>query len=245
MGETTVPHIERLSMKIIFTDVHNPSGVLSKPKPASEYIPDWYKNAQGYLGKDNKKIPTLDGAPHSTVKRCMPLWDMMTAGYIIETPYDIYVRQTDEGPFWQWGDMQAIAFQTMEQTQNHPSFRDINYAVRLLHPWSIKTPKGWSALIMQPTHREPSPISILPGIVDTDDYSIPFNMFIKLNDPNFEGMIEAGTPFAQVIPFKRESWESELGTEKEQNKYLSDMRKFGTVFFDRYKKFWWNRKEYK
>lgn len=231
--------------KIIFTDVDNPDGVLPKPKPASEYIPDWYKQAKSYMDESGKKVPPIDGSPFSTIKRCMPLWDMMTAGYIIETPYDIYVRQTPEGPYWQWGSNQSIAFQAMEQTQNHPNFRDINYAVRIMHPWSIKTPKGWSVLIMQPTHREETPITILPGIVDTDDFSIPFNMFIKLTDPNFEGMIEAGTPFAQIIPFKRESWISELGGDKERQKYNSDFRKFSTVFFDRYKKFWWNRKEYK
>ena len=231
--------------KIIFTDITNPEGVLAKPKPASEYIPQWYKDAKGYTDPEGKKAPRVDNEPYATIKRCMPLWDMMTAGYIIETPYDIYVRQTPTGPYWQWGANEAIAFQSMEQTQNHPNFRDINYAVRIVHPWSIKTPKGWSILIMQPTHREPTPISILPGIVDTDDYSIPFNMFIKLVDPNFEGMIEAGTPFAQIIPFKREAWVSKLGSEKEKTKFATDMRKFQTVFFDRYKKFWWQRKEYK
>jgi hypothetical protein len=30
-------------MKITFTDINNPKGVLRKPKPASEYIPVWYK----------------------------------------------------------------------------------------------------------------------------------------------------------------------------------------------------------
>lgn len=231
--------------KIIFTDVDNPKGILPKPKPAKEYVPQWYKDAASYTDPSGKKAPTMDGKPYATIKRCMPLYDMMTAGYIIETPYDIYVRQTPTGPYFQWGEMQAIAFQTMEQTQNHPNFRDIDYAVRIVHPWSIKTPKGWSILIMQPTHQEPTPISILPGIVDTDDFSIPFNMFIKLVDPTFEGMIEAGTPFAQIIPFKRESWTSELGGEEELKKFEADKRKFATVFFDRYKKFWWNRKEYR
>lgn len=231
--------------KIIFTDLDNPEGVLPKPRPAKEYIPQWYKDAISYTDPSGKKAPTMDGKPYATIKRCMPLYDMMTAGYIMETPYDIYVRQTPTGPYFQWGEMQAIAFQSMEQTQNHPNFRDINYAVRIIHPWSIKTPKGWSILIMQPTHQEPTPISILPGIVDTDDYSLPFNMFIKLVDPDFEGMIEAGTPFAQIIPFKRESWVSGLGGEEERKKAESDKRKFGTVFFDRYKKFWWQRKEYK
>jgi hypothetical protein len=232
-------------MEIIFTDVDNPEGVLAKPKPASEYIPEWYKNAKGYTDPSGKKAPTLDGTPYATVKRCMPLWDLMTAGYIIETPYDIYVRQTPDGPYFQWGEMEAIAFQAMEQFQNHPYSRDINYATRIVHPWSIKTPKGWSVLVCEPQHQEPGPLICANGIVDTDEFSLPFNMFFKLRDPKFEGMIPAGTPFIQVIPFKRENWTSKLGGEKEKTKHKSDMRKFTTVFFDRYKKFWWNKKEYK
>jgi hypothetical protein len=232
-------------MEIIFTDIDNPEGVLEKPKPASEYIPEWYKKAKAYTSPDGKKAPTLDGTPYATIKRCMPLWDMMTAGYIIETPYDIYVRQTPEGPFFQWGTLPSIAFQSMEQTQNHPYFREINYAVRIIHPWSIKTPKGWSIMVMEPQHHEPGPIVVSSGIVDTDKFLLPFNIFLKLRDSSFEGMIPAGTPLVQIIPFKRENWKSKLGSEKEKNQINRDKVKFSTVFFDRYKKFWWSKKEYK
>jgi len=232
-------------MEIIFTDVNNLEGVLEKPKPATEYIPKWYKEAKSYTDPSGKKAPNLDGKPHATIKRCMPVWDLMTAGYIIETPYDIYVRQTPEGPYFQWSGNDAIAFQIVEQFQNHPYSRDINYAVRIIHPWSIKTPKGWSVLICEPQHHEPTAIITANGIVDTDTYSLPFNMFLKLRDPNFEGMIHAGTPFVQVIPFKRENWISKLGGEKERQKHNVDANKFITVFFDRYKKFWWSKKEYK
>jgi len=232
-------------MKIIFTDTHNPDGVLEKPKPATEYIPQWYKDAKSYTDPSGKKAPTLDNTPYATIKRCMPLYDMMTAGYIMETPYDIYVRQTPEGPYFQWGANDAIAFQSMEQFQNHPYSREINYAVRIVIPWSIKTPKGWSIMVMEPQHHEPGIIQCASGIVDTDTFSLPFNIFLKLRDPNFEGMIPAGTPFLQIIPFKRESWEVELGSVKEKSKIEVDKIKFNTVFFDRYKKFWWSKKEYK
>lgn len=232
--------------KIIFTDViHGVDGVLDKPKPAVEYVPQWYKDAVAYTDPSGMKAPSLDGTPYATIKRCMPVWDMMTAGYILETPFDIYVRQTEMGPYFQWGEMKAIAFQTMEQFQNHPYSRDINYAVRIQIPWSIKTPSGWSLLILEPQHHEPGPITCASGIVDTDDFSIPFNMFLKLRDPNFEGMIPAGTPFLQVIPFKRENWQSELGGDKERNKFSVDTHIFQRVFFDRYKRFWWKRKVYK
>jgi len=99
-------------------------------------------------------------------------------------------------------------------------------------------------MVMEPQHHEPSPIVCASGIVDTDDFSIPFNMFLKLRDPNFEGMIPAGTPFLQVIPFKRDSWSSSLGGDAERKKYNADMRKFNRVLFDRYKKFFWNKKTY-
>ena len=232
-------------MEIIFTDIHNPEGVLEKPKPATEYIPQWYKDAKAYTSPDGKKAPTLDGSPMATIKRCMPLWDMMTAGYIMETPYDIYIRQTDNGPYFQWNRDDAIAFQSMEQFQNHPYSRDINYAVRINIPWSIKTPKGWSIMVMEPQHHEPGPITCASGIVDTDDFSMPFNMFLKLRNSKFEGMIPAGTPFLQIIPFKRESWTLSLGGKKEKIKHAVDVAKFNRVFFDRYKKFWWKQKKYK
>jgi len=232
-------------MKIVFTDIHNPDGVLEKPKPATEYIPDWYKSAKAYLDISGKKAPSLDHQPSASIKNCMPVWDMMTAGYIMATPYDIYVRQTPDGPFFQWGDNDAIAFQSMAQFQNHPYSRDINYAVRIVIPWSIKTPKGWSIMVIEPQHHEPSPLTALSGIVDTDEFSIPFNMFLKLRDSKFEGMIPAGTPFLQIIPFKREAWTSDLGGQNERNKYMADWAKFATVFFNRYKKFWWQKKEYK
>jgi hypothetical protein len=232
-------------MKIIFTDTHNPKGVLQKPRPATEYIPKWYKEAKSYINSENKKKPRIEGGPASTIKRCMPVWDMMTAGYIMETPYDIYVHRLEGQPFFQWGSNDAIAFQSVEQFANHPYSKGIDYAVRINIPWSIKTPKGWSIMVMEPQHHEPGPITCTSGIVDTDDFSIPFNMFLKLRDPDFEGMIPAGTPFLQIIPFKREAWKSELGGTKEIKKHNTDISKFNTVFFDRYKKFWWVRKEYK
>jgi hypothetical protein len=232
-------------MKIIFTDIHNPSGVLPKPRPASEYIPEWYKKAKSYNNPENKKTIPLDGTPYVTVKKCMPLFDMMTAGYIMETPYDIFVNRVEGKPFFQWNRNDAVMFQDMNQFQDHPYSRGIDYAARINIPWSIKTPKGWSIMILEPQHHEPGPIACASGIVDTDDFSLPFNMFLKLRDPNFEGLIPAGTPFLQIIPFKREAWQSELGGEKEKIKFNFDTSKFGTILFDRYKKFWWHRKEYK
>ena len=93
-------------------------------------------------------------------------------------------------------------------------------------------------------HRE-SVFTILDGIVDTDQYKAPVNFPFVLNDVKWEGIIPAGTPMAQVIPFKRESWEHKIGSDKERQEQEKITRKLKTLFFNSYKRQFWSRKEYK
>jgi hypothetical protein len=112
------------------------------------------------------------------------------------------------------------------------------------NPWAIRTPKGYSTLFVQPFHRE-SLFTILPGIVDTDLYLPTVNFPFVINDPDFEGLIPEKTPIAQVIPIKRDSWKMSIGDEKDIEDLLLVRRKLQTKLFDRYKKFFWSKKEYK
>jgi hypothetical protein len=48
--------------------------------------------------------------------------------------------------------------------------------------------------------------------VDTDEYVNETNIPALLLDDDFEGIIEAGTPLVQVIPFKRDSLVNESET---------------------------------
>ena len=79
-----------------------------------------------------------------------------------------------------------------------------------INPWGIKTPKGYSIFIKNLPHRE-SIFTILEGVVDTDEYHVPVNFPFVINDVNFEGLIPAGTPIAQILPFKRENWKMTSG----------------------------------
>jgi hypothetical protein len=76
----------------------------------------------------------------------------------------------------------------------------------------------------------------MPGIVDTDTYNAAVNFPFVLNEPNkFEGLIPAGTPIAQVIPFKREFWEMSIGVEADLVKNNKIGTKLRSKFFDSYK----------
>ena len=214
---------------------------LEKPQPASAFIPDWYKNVESYIG--GKKTTDGKGMSMATIKRCMPVFDAITAGYIITSPADVMVTIKDGHQNFEWANFGLISFHPIEQAPEHPARKPYQYP-KWNNPWGIKTPKGYSTMFIQPMHRE-SVFTILPGIVDTDIYTAQVNFPFVVNDPNFEGLIPKGTPIAQVIPFKRDAWKMEFGGQEELTEQINITTKLNTKFFDRYKTMFWSRKEYK
>jgi hypothetical protein len=232
------------------------------PKPSSRLIPDWYKDMNSY--RDNLKIPQINSEWFSTIKRCMPVFDVMTSGYIITTYTDVWVKQVAVIPeeiefhkdldissfpkdvIYEWASLNPISFQSIEQAPTHPLRGGHNTAYpKWINPWSIKTPPGYSTLFIPPAHRE-SIFTIMPGIVDTDKYTPPVNFPFVLNSADtFQGLIPAGTPIAQVIPFKRDDGKIEFGNENDIKEQSDALAKKRTKFFDGYKTFFRQTKEYK
>ncbi len=210
------------------------------PCPAKQELPEWYKNQESYIG-GQKKPEFPEGTTPSTIKKCIPVLDSLTSGYFIKTHVDIYVTKNESGStFFQWRDFNAISFQTFEQVGNHPN-NDGYDMPKFNNPWGIKTSKGYSTLFMAPMNRK-NIITILPAVVDTDSYYNPVSLPFKLSDENFEGMIPAGTIIAQVVPFKRESWQMSISEDKKQIYSVKTL--LNSVWFDGYKRFFWFKKEY-
>lgn len=235
-------------MIITFTDTTSSVSKQYHPQLASSFVPDWYKSMESYIS--GKKEPIGDGTTTSTIKRCMPVFDAITAGYLLLTPADVWISQKiDQNgnmhPYYEWANFDLIEFHAVEQAPNHPAKNGHNFNYpKFINPWSIKTPNGYSVLFTQPMHRE-SPFTILDGIVDTDRYFAPVNFPFVLNDTTYTGLIPAGTPVAQVVPFKRDAWEMKIGSEqiiKEQNQVRVALR---SKFFDGYKTLFRQNKEYK
>jgi hypothetical protein len=226
---------------ISFTNIFVEFEELEKPVLSSSEIPKWYKETDSYV--DKQKKPNGQGGTSGTIKKCVPVFDAITAGYIIKLPADVYVSITDEGQYFEWAAPSQVAFHPITQAPKHPSHNGFAYP-KWINPWAIRTPKGYSCLFVQPFHRE-SVFSILPGIVDTDKYYAPVNFPFVVNDPKFEGLIPKGTPIAQVIPFKRDSWTKTIGTKRDMHKIALLLQTFNTKFFDKYKTMFWEKKQYK
>jgi hypothetical protein len=159
---------------------------------------------------------------------------------------DIYVVK-NEGhlPSISWkrgGDLvstHAVAQISIEQIPEgycHQPFKFSN-------EWGIELPKGYSALYTHPLNRTDLPFYTLSGVVDNDKYVQPVNFPFLIRE-DFEGLIEAGTPIAQIIPVKRESWSHQII--KFDLEFIKKFEaKFRTKIYRAYKIGYWSRKDYK
>ena len=234
-----------MTKKIVFTKTFS---VPDKyfPKPSSGYLPKWYKKTQSYMtGKKEIVIKGSEFAISETIKKCIPVFDALTAGYMITTYCDLYIKKNELGEIIYITPSDVdIQFHPVEQAPYHPDMNQMPYP-KWINPWSIKTPPGYSCFFVSPVHSSNKYFKILEGVVDTDKYTAPVNFPFVLNDVNFEGVIPAGTPMVQIIPFKRENWISRVGSKKELKEQQDVFELLKSTLFDRYKTRFWSRKNYK
>ena len=227
--------------EIIFTKLDDVSDEYF-PKPSSDFLPDWYKKTQSYIG--NKKNISYNLQTNPTIKKCIPVFDALTAGYIIPTYCDLWIKKNELGEPVYLTSQSKIEFHSTVQAPYHPFMNQMPYP-KWNNPWGIQTPKGYSSLFIPPVHGGNNFFKIVEGLVDTDTYRAAVNFPFVLNDINFEGLIPAGTPMVQVIPIKRDEWQHKIGLNNNIEDIKKDMSKLTSKFFDRYKNLFWNKKSYK
>lgn len=218
---------------------------MNRPVPASKSMPEWYSRQQSYT--DGKKYIQSSGIYNHTIKKCMPVFDVMSAGYIFPTICDYNVQNDGVNLNWQWSmdGFKAIDSHTKPQFDAMPIDKNdwhTDVAFKFINPWIMRTPKGYSTLFTMPFHQYDLPFYTLPAIVDTDKHPIAVN-FPFLTKRGFEGLIPAGTPMIQAIPFKRDDWSSDYiyePIEKSSGEFGRANQKFG----NRYKTFWREIKTY-
>ena len=216
-----------------------------EPQPSIKFLPNWYKNIPPFKNGEKKlKFPMGFNTHNSTIKKCVPFLDALTAGYMVVLDDDVYIEQINAEPFIRWkSNVDMITWHNLEEI---PGFEIPDTYHKMVTKWTndfiIKTPKGYSVMFVHPLNRVDLPFFTLSGFVDCDSYEMTVN-FPFLLKKGFEGIIPAGTPIAQIIPIKRDSWKSEREKYNEDKTYVR-VRKFQRTFSDSYKKNWWVRKDY-
>jgi len=201
------------------------SSSLVYPKAAKDSMPDWYKSL-------NKNVD---------IKRCMPFLDGMISGYIAELINDVEIKIVDGEPISNQENLVGYRPGSSTGFMVPPSGHGNKHFVWKV-PFIIKTDPGYSVLITHPLNRFDLPFTTLSAIVDSDGLmpsgDLPF--FLK---EGFEGVIKAGTPMFQILPFKREPWtsKSHQGIE-EESIYINQTMDRSTQNF--YRDNFWHKKEY-
>ena len=98
---------------------------------------------------------------------------------------------------------------------------------KLDSPWKIKTPPGWSVLLIPPINNFDLPIQPFAGVVDTDAGFGTFNLPCYVSDKTFTGIITKGTVVATIIPFPRVQRKLDLQVQNEEDE--QDIKKMRYV----------------
>jgi hypothetical protein len=213
-------------------------------KPAKTFIPDWYKGAKGYNA--NNLVFSNENAPMLNFKACFPFFDSLTSGYMITLSSDLHFELLDNGSHYlRWGKTSFQPADLRNANLNReipiPSGYSEEHFVWRLHN-IFKAPVGYSLLITHPFNRFDLPFITLSAVVDADQMmnagNVPF--FIK---KDFNGIIESGTPIAQVIPVKRESWKIERDDSLREEGVIRN-KKNSKKFLGYYKNNLWQRKSF-
>ncbi len=205
------------------------------PKAASHFYPDWFKRMKGsHDVQPSRKFPfgisssMILSNVNATVKRCPGVLSFMSQGYIVPLWSD-YVVQVRKDSIFAFGSNESssaslhgrhIHFDKMPQSEDY--YKD---AVKFTNPWKIKTPKGWSTMIVAPFFHMEDRFTIIPGVIESDTYHhMHVNTFFK----NYEAdhQLRMGMPFIQVIPFERSKLEHEVRVSTEEDKKLIENLQF-------------------
>ena len=226
-----------------------------QPIPIKLNIPQWYKKLEHTTG-------------NKTIKGCMPFLDTLTTGYLLKVPRDygfVHNKKNKEGkPDIEWHplniDDSLLRAKSINLGSQSPDLHNVKQVLgsphaeknkqlpflKILNPWIIKTPPGYSCLFVPPLNNADDRFSIIPGIVDTDTFSNEINFPIVINGdkyPTLDTIIKKGTPYVQIIPFKRDKWKMKI-----TGKNTEEMRKgktfYGLSLLHTYKNKFWNKKKW-
>lgn len=213
-------------------------------------IPEWYKDGDRYYkGPDGKYVtdPML-GGKIPTWKACPAIYDIMSSGYVLRTPCDIEIKIINGKPKAKVMDSRFESF--LQDRAAMPGF-EVPHGYHKDHFawfsfWAVETPKGYSVLYSHPFNRYDLPFLSTNGIIDNDKVNLPGSLPFFVRE-GWEGIIEAGTPYIQLVPFKRENWDSEIVTKAPleiHKENIANSKKYRIPDGGVYLKQVWQRRKY-
>lgn len=204
-------------------------GVIPPPTAANKCIPHWFKGIKPTIPREydeDGKITEsgFQDQPGWTIKRCMPVMDVMSLGYVIPLAGDLGVitnGDCSEINISNPRNMKVAEFHSIEQFggKNAPGYPA--KPIKFINQWVVRTRPGWSTLFLPLINDfNETRFTCLGGLVDTDTYWKTVNFPAVWHQENFDDFVYAGTPLVVAIPIERAAMPKEplitLETEEER-----------------------------
>ena len=124
----------------------------------------------------------------------------------------------------------------VKQNHNYPF-------LKLINPWIIRVPKGYSVLFLPVINKTDSKFTPLAGVVDCDTFNLPINFPCIIHHKG-TFTIAKGEPIVTAIPFKRESWKA-VFKEGNLKEWRLNQWSQSSFFQNTYKRFFRSKKSWK
>lgn len=169
-------------------------GVFPVPKDAGEYVTSELKN---FLYPQTPHNGEWANRSHPGVM------DAMSAGWIVPAPVEIYVHSSETSHPIPVTHVSNI----MDSYTKKIGSQVPEEVFELNTQWVVDVPAGHSVLALSPSNYDSPDFTVIPQVIDADEFPIPLRVPIIPQDEEFT--IEPGTPIIQVIPFNRSVYEAD------------------------------------
>jgi hypothetical protein len=129
--------------------------------------------------------------------RCLPLSIANQYGFILTLPFDIELT---------WDGTEPITGVTIKSDENS-YFKVISLfgsgIVTIITPYFLRTPPGVNLMTINPPNYILPNITVMNGVIETDNLRGPFTLNLKLQIPGITTTLKKGMPISGILPIPR------------------------------------------
>lgn len=203
------------------------------PKRLSKMKPEWWSSMPAI--NDSKK----------DVRHCPSFMDVFSNLYVVPMWTDLKIKILDGHIRYEVPNNRFVVqlhhdYQ-FKDTISNVSDKNIKGIIKLINPWHIKTPQGFSIFQLPNMYEVNDDYHVVGGIIDTDNYHINnVQLYIKSNKEEF--IIKRGTPLYYIFPFKRNRFNLNI-REMTHDDYIDTEKSF-SIFSTKFLKGYSNNRKW-